>query len=263
MFGAYFGSARLFDANLDGKLGVGDIALFGAGAQQVSVPLGKREADQVRIALSVANAAERFAAHQPRFPTGAMEAPRELWRSLETTLPDGSKATTGFVTQPGVKPSDAVEDLFRRPDQYAVECATANSFVFAKALLDLVGPERFDALFPQMALGIGWGSLTPLMELAGSNAELDPAFVLRPGEHGYVKNPGWTGEEADDVAWQGENVIAATGGRLQGHNLGLRSLGDIIAGLNEHRGKDATQSAFLSTEVARFYPDLFDRLSRL
>ena len=53
----------------------------------------------------------------------------------------------GFLLRHGVKPSDAIQDIYLNSSQYAFECATAMIIIYYHAVLTLIGENLFNQLF--------------------------------------------------------------------------------------------------------------------
>ena len=150
----------------------------------------------------------------------------------------------GFSLKPGVKPSDAIRDIFEHGNKYATECATAMVIVYFKALLNLFPEEQFNQLFSEIYL-MNWHNIHRLLREVGyMNAEKD----YLPGDRRYFANP-----EVDPVTpeLQGENVIDLHNQLYYGHGMGKRKADAIIEALNRHRKAGATQSAHLLDSAGR------------
>ncbi len=156
----------------------------------------------------------------------------------------------GFLLKDGVKPSDAILDIFKNSSQYGTECATAMMIVYYKALLNIFPKDLFDKTFPRIEL-MNWHHIDRLLQ--------DVGFIKRrkdylPGDRRYFANP-----DVDPLTpeWQGENVIDLGGGLYYGHGLGIYDAESIIKALNGNRSEDADESAHLLDSAGR--PD-FKRL---
>jgi len=152
-----------------------------------------------------------------------------------------------FALAPGVSPSEAVQDIFRNPRDYGFECATGLVVTYYKALLDGLGPERFDAIMQDLRIG-PWeteSDLASVLHSSGS-AHRDAAEArqssLRPGDYTYFRNWDVSAESARQ-GWQGENVISLGGGKYYGHPFGITTGDAIIEYLNRHRNAGSTRSA--------------------
>jgi protein-glutamine gamma-glutamyltransferase len=167
--------------------------------------------------------------------------------------PDYWKRTNegGFELQDGVKPSDAIADIYKNSSLYGTECATAMVIVYYKALLDTLPEPLFNKLFSDIYL-MNWTHLDPDLGIVTVD---DPADYL-PGDARYFKNP-----DVDPLTpeWQGENVFDLGNGLYYGHGIGITTGEKIIKALNGARKADATRSAYLMDMAER--PD-FKNLAR-
>lgn len=159
----------------------------------------------------------------------------------------------GFLLKRDVKPSEAIQDIYKNSHLYATECATAMVIVYYKALLQVMGEALFDKLFTRIEL-MNWHNIDPRLSEIGYTVKVKDFF---PGDRRYFKNPD---VDPKTPEWQGENVIDLSKGLYYGHGVGIRNGDYIIFDLNQNRKKDATQSAFLMDSVGR--PD-FKELYKL
>lgn len=58
----------------------------------------------------------------------------------------------GFLLKRGVKPSDAIQDIYLNSSLYAFECATGMVIIFYYAVLNLIGESLFNQLFQRIYL---------------------------------------------------------------------------------------------------------------
>lgn len=151
----------------------------------------------------------------------------------------------GFLLRDGVTPDAGIRDIFRNGRKYSFECAVAIVILFYKAVLDSLGAEKFNELFPNLLL-FSWNSDS---DLGITVRMIDSADAL-PGDALYFKNPA---VNPDKMEWQGENVIKLGHDLYYGHGLGIRSAEGMIKALNRHRRANATESAYLENQVA--YPN--------
>lgn len=151
----------------------------------------------------------------------------------------------GFRLKNGVKPSDAISDIFINGRMYATECATAMVIVYYKALLDVMGEDTFNRLFPSIYL-MNWHQLPPLLRDVGIPKRVSDILI---GDRCYFKNPQVNPEVME---LQGENVIVLPGGLYYGHGIGITSAETIIRVLNANRIEGAVESAyFVENSAAR------------
>ena len=149
----------------------------------------------------------------------------------------------GFVLKTGIKPSDAIMDIFINTRKYATECATAIMMIYYKAVLDAYGNELFDRAFPEITL-MNWQHLDELMGVATFRKLPD----YLPGDCRYFRNPDVNPLTPE---WQGENAIDLGGGLYYGHGIGIGSSDKFIAALNENRIEGAQASAYLMDIATR------------
>lgn len=149
----------------------------------------------------------------------------------------------GFTLESGVKPSDAIKDIFTHSSDYATECATAMVIVFYKAVLDTYPEELFNKLFSEIYL-MNWQHLDNDLGIAS----YDKVDDYLPGDCRYFKNP-----DVDPLTpeWKGENVIDLGNETYYGHGIGIGSANKIIAVLNKNRIEDSKTSAYLLDSVSR------------
>lgn len=154
------------------------------------------------------------------------------------------KNNGGFVLKSGVKPSDAIRDIFVNGSKYGTECATAMMIVYYKALLDVYGDTLFNKTFPSIEL-MNWHNIHRLLREVGQMKKTKDSI---PGDRRYFSNP-----DVDPVTpqWQGENVIDLDGKRYYGHGIGITDADTIIRALNRHRSEGADESAYLNDTVGR------------
>ena len=157
----------------------------------------------------------------------------------------------GFMLKRGVRPSEAIADIFENGPKYATECATAIVIVFYKAVLDVYSAPLFDRAFPAIVL-MNWQHVDPLFRSVG---RMRPAEVTLPGDRLYFVNPDVNPATPE---WQGENVIQLGPDSYYGHGLGIHNAAAIIRELNENRAEDANESAYLLKRAGR--PDYGRRM---
>jgi protein-glutamine gamma-glutamyltransferase len=150
----------------------------------------------------------------------------------------------GFVLKAGVKPSDAISNIFTDGSKYGTECATAMMIVYYKSLLNIYGDTLFNKTFPKIEL-MNWHHIDRLLQEVGYITKRKDYL---PGDRRYFANP-----DVDPLTpeWQGENVIDLGGGRYYGHGIGIHDAGSIIDALNNHRSEDADESPHLLDSAGR------------
>lgn len=150
----------------------------------------------------------------------------------------------GFTLKDGVKPADAIRDIFKNGREYGTECATAMVMVYYKALLEVFGDEAFNRMFPKIYL-MNWHKIDPLLRDVGQPRKSRDFF---PGDRLYFTNPDVDPETPE---WQGENVIDLGGGVYYGHGVGRGKADYFIKALNSNRRDDADEEAHLMDTAAR------------
>jgi protein-glutamine gamma-glutamyltransferase len=148
----------------------------------------------------------------------------------------------GFLLRKGVTPADGVRDIFTNGKKYAFECAVAIVIIMYKAVLDTLGKEQFNILFPNLLL-FSWhyDSDLGLTQRSVSSAYASPGDVL------YFKNPD---VNPDKMEWQGENVIKMGNDLYYGHGLGIKTSDEMIKSLNRHRRANPNESAYLEDQIS-------------
>jgi len=150
----------------------------------------------------------------------------------------------GFVLKEGVKPSDAISDIFTNSHKYGTECATAMVIVYYKALLDIYGEELFNSVFPNIHL-MNWRYIDKNLKEIGISKIAKDFF---PGDRRYFSNPDVNPLTPE---WQGENTIDLGDGFFYGHGIGIENEEAIISALNKNRKEGAERSAYLLGSVGR------------
>lgn len=149
----------------------------------------------------------------------------------------------GFSLKAGVKPSDAIRDIFRNTRRYATECATAMVMIFYKAALDMYSDGLFNKLFPEIYL-MNWQHTDELMNVYTHRDVKD----FLPGDCRYFKNPDVNPLTPE---WQGENTIDLGNGKYYGHGIGVSGEEGIIRALNMNRISGSETSAYLLKTATR------------
>ncbi|MDR3553063.1 MAG: protein-glutamine gamma-glutamyltransferase [Clostridia bacterium] len=150
----------------------------------------------------------------------------------------------GFVLKNGVRPSEAIRDIYLNGSQYATECATAMLIVFYKAVLDVVPDALFDRMFPEIEL-MDWRHVDPLFRNVGLMRSSGDFFA---GDRRYFMNPDVNPETPE---WQGENVIVLGPDSYNRHGIGIHKGATMIRELNKNRVGGAEQSAYLLDRAGR------------
>ncbi|MDV2686342.1 protein-glutamine gamma-glutamyltransferase [Alkalihalophilus lindianensis] len=147
----------------------------------------------------------------------------------------------GFQLRPGVRPSIAIDDIYRNGHLYGFECATAMIIVYYYAVLQVIGAAKFDQLFPDLYL-YSW-NFDPDLAL---NTGFTNQFI--PGDVVYFNNPQFNPQTPE---WRGVNAVVLEDGTYYGHGMGIMRAEQMIASLNESRAPWSTQPAYLTNMVTR------------
>ncbi|MFC0561735.1 protein-glutamine gamma-glutamyltransferase [Halalkalibacter alkalisediminis] len=149
--------------------------------------------------------------------------------------------TGGFQLRPGVKPSDAIQDIYTNSSQYAFECATAIIIIYYHATLNSLDEHVFNQLFQNIYL-YSWHFDPDL----GVNSIYTDHLI--PGDVVYFNNPDF---HLETPWWRGENAVVLEDGTYYGHGLGILTAEQIIQALNQSRNPGSNQSAYLENLVTR------------
>ncbi|QUW21456.1 protein-glutamine gamma-glutamyltransferase [Sporosarcina sp. Marseille-Q4063] len=147
----------------------------------------------------------------------------------------------GFQLRAGVKPSDAIRDIYMNSSRYAFECATAMVIIYYHAFLNLIGDDLFNQLFQDIYL-YSWHADSDL----GLKAYHTRDFI--PGDVVYFNNPDFDPKRPQ---WRGENAVVLGDGTYFGHGFGVQTAEQMIRTLNRSRKRESNRSAYLSNLVAR------------
>ncbi|MEH7351262.1 protein-glutamine gamma-glutamyltransferase [Gottfriedia acidiceleris] len=149
--------------------------------------------------------------------------------------------TGAFRLRQGVKPSDAINDIYFNSSFYAFECATAMVIIYYHAILNLIGENLFNQIFQNIYL-YGWHTDPDL----GISAQYSNRIL--PGDIVYFNNPEFNPLTPE---WRGENAVVLGDGTFFGHGLGIMTAEQMIFSLNKMRWPGAYRSAYLTNSVTR------------
>ncbi|KAB7704094.1 protein-glutamine gamma-glutamyltransferase [Bacillus aerolatus] len=147
----------------------------------------------------------------------------------------------GFLLRYGVKPSDAIQDIYMNSSQYGFECATSIIIIYYHAVLNVIGEYSFNQIFPTIYL-YSWHVDTDL------GVRSNYTNHILPGDVVYFKNPDFNPQASQ---WRGENAVVLGDGTYFGHGIGIKTAEQMIDALNKERRPGASQSAYLTDVVAR------------
>lgn len=257
---SHLGRVRLLDANYDGRLDEGDLAWAKGADGRVNVTrISQTLADRVRVGAAVVSAClEMHQAHHEFAIAPLQRFSGAYWRR------DGRlQHHATFHLRPGVKASAALNDVFRNPDGYRFECATALVLVYYRAIQKLIGERDFDRIMGDLKVG-PWEYEPDLARFLLSSGKGDRpatperARQLKYGEYTYTKN--WA------VSWwgwakgcQGQNQIRLDDDLYYAHSYALVGQGDIVARENGARVIGAKTSASMTDAQTRLDPKLLSK----
>lgn len=241
--GTHLKDAKLIDANFDGKIDAKDkIWVKGADGKVDVRNIESALFDRVRIGGAMIGAAESMDQAKIKFAL-----------IKDHTFNDKYWEAEGggtFKLKPGVKPSEAFDDIFKNPSKYGFECATGLVVLQHKAMRDMLGAKDFDRVFSDLRLG-PWeagAGYDQHVKFEGGSTEASPERKadVKAGDYGYFKN--WdVSDDARKRGWQGENVVylgEVNGQRMFfGHPFGVASEKHIVDYLNGERNAGSTRSA--------------------
>lgn len=149
--------------------------------------------------------------------------------------------TGGFQLKPGVRPSDAIQDIYTNSSQYAFECATAIIMIYYHAALNRLDEPIFNQIFQNIYL-YSW-HFDPDLGLNTIYSE-----HLIPGDVVYFNNPDF---HLETPWWRGGNAVVLEDGMYYSHGLGIRTAQQMIDELNASRNPGSTHSAYMENLVTR------------
>jgi len=250
------GQNLLVDTNGDAKVDVGDVVFTKADGKVSVSKVTQAVADQARVSKGMVDAAEKMHSAGISF---------QLIKNHKANPDFWSVDASGTLTlKPGVKPSDAINDMLSNNGKYGFECATGLVATYYVAMLDVLGPKDFDRVASDLRIG-PWDMENDLERLmiethpdGGWNAEvpLKNPDKLLPGGYYYFRNWDVT-DEARARGWQGENVIYLGGGKFYGHGIGLGPGSDFVTKLKAESKPDGKTPSllnlhrYLSTDVLK------------
>lgn len=150
-----------------------------------------------------------------------------------------TKVAKGYLLNPNVLPSDAINDIFENGSEYGFECSTAMVVIFYKAVLDSIRVADFNYLFGGMLVWI-WNYDPDLSIITLEGSEFIPGDVV------YFMNP-----DFDKPIWRGENAVYLGNGLYYGHGIGIGTAEEMINALNTLRKKGSFTSAYMLQQHSR------------
>lgn len=146
-----------------------------------------------------------------------------------------------FQLRRGVKPSEAIRDIFVNSSLYTFECATAVVIIYYNSLLKIIGESQFNEIFQNLLL-YSW-HLDPNLKIYTFYGK-----HILPGDVVYFDNPD---VNPKTYWWRGQNVIDMGDGNYYGHGFGIRTTEEMIELLNEKRKPGSKNSAYLTNLITR------------
>ncbi|WLR53745.1 protein-glutamine gamma-glutamyltransferase [Mesobacillus subterraneus] len=150
-----------------------------------------------------------------------------------------TKGPMGYLLNPNVLPSDAIQDIYENGQQYAFECSTAMVIIFYKAVLDSIRLSDFNYLFRGLLVW-NWNYDPDLAIITLEGNEFIPGDVV------YFMNP-----DFEKPIWRGENAVVLGNGLYYGHGIGIGTAEEMINALNTLRKRGSTVSAFMLKQHSR------------
>lgn len=158
----------------------------------------------------------------------------------------------GFLQKPNVYPTSGISDIFTNSSLYAFECATACVINMYHAMSKSMEQTTFNTAFQNIYL-YSWNT-DPELRLYTFHAN----FYL-PGDVVYFNNPDYDRSNAN---YRGENAVAMGGGKFFGHGFGIVTAEEMIEALNKKRFPNSNRSAYLTSLVTRFSPEVHSGMYR-
>jgi protein-glutamine gamma-glutamyltransferase len=159
-----------------------------------------------------------------------------------------TKTNSGYLLNPNVLPSYAINDVFINSREYAFECTTAIIIIFYKAVLDTISIRNFNEFF-QGLLVWDWQHDKDLVITTKSGRD----FI--PGDAVYFYNP-----EYEHPVWTGENAIFLGGNYFFGQGIGIKTEMGMIQELNKLRKRNAVKSAYLISQQSRINMKFLEKI---
>ncbi|WP_261177692.1 protein-glutamine gamma-glutamyltransferase [Anaerobacillus sp. CMMVII] len=156
----------------------------------------------------------------------------------------------GFLLRPGVRPSDAILDIYQNSTLYGFECATAIIIIYYQAILKSIGRRRFDSIFQNIYL-YSWHTEPEL--------EIDFFYSdhFLPGDVVYFNNPDFH----PNAPWyRGENAVVLSDDTFYGHGFGILTAEQMIEFLNTQRFPESMRPAYLENLITRISPTTMHKL---
>lgn len=160
-----------------------------------------------------------------------------------------TKASNGYLLNPYVLPSDAINDIFLNGGDYGFECSTAMVIIYYKAVLDTIRLRDFNQLFRNLLVW-NWNYDPDLWIITLEGSEFIPADVV------YFINP-----DFDKPIWRGENSVFLGEGLYYGHGIGVGTANEMVKALNTLRKEGSVVSAYMLKQHSRLNFKYLSRFS--
>lgn len=235
---ALFGAHGILDSDRSGSITPGDVAFTKFGRTSHLV-LSDSIATAVALRTAIVKSCQEIA--KVKNPFGDNKFTSSLWEKKSGYDIRDHLSQSGwmipYVLKSGVKPSAALDDMVKNPNNYKFECATAIVIVHYRAMQKLLGNEKFDSVFQNMIIG-PWESDEKFNAIFTSQ-EMDHT-IQETGIYGYYQNHD-VSQEGLKAGWQGENVIFINYDEYKkdwlcyGHPFGIEYASKIKEKLDSHR----------------------------